>query len=319
VILIVTNRGDFTADWLVAELESRRARFVRFNTEDYPTSALLTWSASVTGGRSQVTCPGSGSWRSEDVASVWYRRPVPPHPPPQVDGERALWAVGEATEALAGTWQTLQARWVNDPERARLAGLKPRQLPLAAQIGFRIPETLVSNDPDSIREFLKRQRAGAVCKPLRDGHVPTADGKRLFFTSVVTAQTVADERFAAEPYLFQELIPKIADVRVTVIGRRVFGTRILSQREADARLDWRRVDPRQLVHEPVELPSETAADCVKLLDECGLEFGAIDLAETENGYVFFEINPNGQWAWIEKMTGQPLRSALADLLLEGAR
>lgn len=319
MILIVTNRSDFTADWLVAELDRRAAQFVRFNTEDYPTSARLIWSADTTGVAASVTEAGSGSWLSADVTTVWYRRPAVPQPPPGVHPERATWAVGEAAEALAGVWQTLPARWVNDPERARAASLKPRQLPLAARVGFRIPGTLVSNDSGAVREFLNRYPAGVICKPIRDGHIPSPQGKGLFFTSLVSGEMVADEPFGAEPYLFQELIPKSADVRVTVIGGRVFGTRIRSQEETDAQVDWRRVDPRRLHHEPVTLPPETAAACRRLLEEFGLLFGAIDLAETDDGYVFFEVNPNGQWAWIEKLTGQPLRAALADLLLQDGR
>jgi glutathione synthase/RimK-type ligase-like ATP-grasp enzyme len=319
VILIVTNRGDFTADWLVAELERRTAQFVRFNTEDYPTSTRLNWSASTSGVTASLTAAGAGSWSSVDVTAVWYRRPAVPQPSPDAQPARATWAVGEAAEALAGVWQTLPARWVNDPDRARAASLKPRQLPLAAKVGFRVPDTLVSNDSEAVRAFVDDHPAGVICKPIRDGHVPTHQGEGLFFTSLVTAEMVAFERFGAEPYLLQELIPKSADVRVTVIGGRVFGTRIHSQDHADARVDWRRVDPRQLHHEPVTLPPETATACVRLLEEFGLLFGAIDLAETNDGYVFFEVNPSGQWAWIEKLTGQPLRSALADLLVETGR
>lgn len=47
----------------------------------------------------------------------------------------------------------------------------------------------------------------------------------------------------------------------------------------------------------------------------GLRFAAIDLARrTDGGYTFFELNPNGQWAWVEQMTGLPLRAALANEL-----
>ena len=58
-----------------------------------------------------------------------------------------------------------------------------------------------------------------------------------------------------------------------------------------------------------------AEKCLALTRSYGLAFGAIDLARVDDGlYTFFEINPNGQWAWIEQLTGQPLRQAMAGLL-----
>ena len=66
----------------------------------------------------------------------------------------------------------------------------------------------------------------------------------------------------------------------------------------------------------LQLPEEIEEGCLALCRHYGLEFGAIDLAIGPDGaYTFFEINPNGQWAWLEQETGQPLRSRLADLLM----
>jgi hypothetical protein len=46
-----------------------------------------------------------------------------------------------------------------------------------------------------------------------------------------------------------------------------------------------------------------------------LTFGAIDMAVSSTGeYVFFEINPNGQFAFCQEATGLPLFPTLASLL-----
>jgi glutathione synthase/RimK-type ligase-like ATP-grasp enzyme len=74
-----------------------------------------------------------------------------------------------------------------------------------------------------------------------------------------------------------------------------------------------------LAHTVETLPSDVVELCVALCRSYKLQFGAIDLARRpDGGYTFFEINPNGQWAWVEQRTGLPLRARLADLLLAGS-
>ena len=74
MLLVVTNREDHTADWLVAELHRRNALFVRFNTEDYPTATALTWDSV---GDARLRTP-SHNVDLREITAVWYRRPVPP-------------------------------------------------------------------------------------------------------------------------------------------------------------------------------------------------------------------------------------------------
>jgi len=75
------------------------------------------------------------------------------------------------------------------------------------------------------------------------------------------------------------------------------------------------MNARKVPHLPFELPKTIADKCVKLTKKLGLCFGAIDLALIKDGsYIFFEINPNGQWGWLEEKTDLPMRSALLNML-----
>lgn len=113
------------------------------------------------------------------------------------------------------------------------------------------------------------------------------------------------DQLGPEPYLFQEHIPKSHDVRATVIGDEVLAAAIDSQQDTETRTDWRRGHPGSLGHEVTALPDAIAERCVELCRRLGLLFGAIDLAvRPDGGYSFFEINPNGQWAWVEQRTGE---------------
>src|SRR4051812_29484985 len=112
MVLVVTNRDDLTADWLLIELRRRGTEFVRFNTEDYPREVSLIWSPD---GERRLRLPDADV-ALEDVDSVWFRRPLAPQAPDGVDDELAAWAVREAQEGLDGIWRTLDARWVNHPD-----------------------------------------------------------------------------------------------------------------------------------------------------------------------------------------------------------
>lgn len=313
MVLIITERGDLTADWLIRELEERAAPFVRFNTEDYPTQVRLTWRPEEAALRIR-----GAAYPLSEFTSVWYRRPVVPRVPDDLSPEAARWAVREAWEALQGAWRTLEAVWVNHPDANRRAESKPEQLRTAAELGFEVPVTLVTNEPDELRAFIGSHPGGVVCKPLWDGQVPSEgdEDARLFFTTAMRADEVPIDELGPEPYLFQERIPKRYDIRVTVIGEEAFAARIESQGQTDTQTDWRHGRPGRLPHEPEELPDELAERCVALCQHYDLRFGAIDLAlRPDGGYTFFEVNPNGQWAWVEQRTGLPLRARLADLLL----
>jgi hypothetical protein len=311
VLLLVTNRNDLTADWLIIELERRGTPHLRFNTEDYPGDVRLLWQGD---GRAALSIAGVNHAVAR-FGAVWYRRPVPPAVAADDQGI-AEWASREAKEALDGVWRTHDALWVNHPDKNLLARSKPEQLWVARRLGFEVPASLVTNDSGELASFAVKHRR-LVCKALVDGLVETADRPdRLLWTSEVDARELGDlSDFGPEPYFVQELVPKSYDVRVTVIGHEVFAVRIASQTQTATRLDWRRGATAELPHEVEVLPEDLAVRCRALVKHYGLLFGAIDLGRRpDGGYTFFELNPNGQWAWLEHRTGLPLRSRLADLL-----
>jgi glutathione synthase/RimK-type ligase-like ATP-grasp enzyme len=84
---------------------------------------------------------------------------------------------------------------------------------------------------------------------------------------------------------------------VTVIGEKVFSAKINSQILNETKIDWRK---KKMPFEKYELPKGISDKCILITKKLQLSFGAIDLIKKLNGeYVFLEINPNGQWAWLE--------------------
>jgi hypothetical protein len=120
-----------------------------------------------------------------------------------------------------------------------------------------------------------------------------------------------DESVSGTAHLFQQLVPKVADIRITVVGDRVFCVRIDTP---DDLLDWR-ADYSRLTYSVVT-PSPALVQTLRAyLQAFGLVFGCFDFALDRRGmWHFIECNPNGQWAWLEEPTGLPMTTAFADLL-----
>ena len=120
--------------------------------------------------------------------------------------------------------------------------------------------------------------------------------------------------------IFQAYVPKRVELRITVVGQQVFAAEIHSQHTHHTRHDWRRYDLDETPHFPHALPPDVAQRCLRLVQALGLCYGAIDMVLTpDDRYVFLEINPNGQYLWIEQLTGLPITDALCDLLMAGAQ
>jgi glutathione synthase/RimK-type ligase-like ATP-grasp enzyme len=139
------------------------------------------------------------------------------------------------------------------------------------------------------------------------------------YTEAVSTRDIGHVRSVRYcPIIVQAVVPKRIELRITVVGRRVFAAEIHSQASNHTRLDWRRYDMFETPHRPHDLPPDVERRCIQLVARLGLCYGAIDMVLTPDGrYVFLEINPNGQYLWIEQATGLPISDAICDLLITG--
>ena len=128
-----------------------------------------------------------------------------------------------------------------------------------------------------------------------------------------TCPELADlfERPPPSPLMLQQYVRKQADIRVTVIGAKIFSVMIRPTNERDEIVDFR---PRclEMKHEVVECPVELRKSILSYMDIMGLNFAAFDFAlDYEDSWIFLECNPNGQWLWLEVLTGLPLVETIA--------
>lgn len=314
-VLVVTALEDFTADKVIAALNERAVPVVRVDPADIGPTLSFGFSIGADspawGGRLRTA---SREVELGEVAAVYYRRPSPyaaryGHLPPQQQD----FAVAEARHGLGGVLNALHgATYVNHPAAVSRADFKPAQLKRFAELGLTIPPTLVTNEVEAARKFAA-DHDHVIYKPFR-GLPRDEDGH----TGAIWAQRVDpdtfDDALAVTAHLFQAEIPKTGDVRVTVVGRRVFAQQIAAP---DGALDWRRGNWDDLIHAPIAVPDPVEAALHSYLAAFGLVFGCFDFALTGDGddpdhWTAIECNPNGQWGWLPDAPA--ITEAFADIL-----
>jgi glutathione synthase/RimK-type ligase-like ATP-grasp enzyme len=150
---------------------------------------------------------------------------------------------------------------------------------------------------------------------------PEVDEQYVVHTTLIEeGDLVSDAALAACPAIYQRRVEKAFDLRVTVVGERLFACRIDSQDSEQGAVDWRRAGPGALPIRRCELDGDTAGKCIALMRRLGIDFAGLDLIVTPEGEtVFLEANAAGQWLWVQEATGLPIASAIVDQLLDGAR
>lgn len=317
MILLVTNKHDFTADRVVAELQDRQAAFVRLNTEDFPMHARGSGWCDHGEVTAQIDLGSGRRVRFEELSAIWYRRPEPSRVDPRVVDAAARRFARRESAATLHAFLALadRARWVNHPDANRSAEHRLVQLAAAIREGFLVPRTLVTNDPDEASSFCRLINGSVVAKSVGRAFIDPRDHAHVYTSTVLPEhlRRIGDVGYA--PVVLQERIDKCVEVRVTVVGDRVLAAQIDSQASPITRDDWRR-DVFQAPHRVHQLPDELAERCRRLTRRFALRFATLDLINTpDDRYVFLELNPNGEWDWIEGMTGLPIAGSIADLLV----
>jgi glutathione synthase/RimK-type ligase-like ATP-grasp enzyme len=203
--------------------------------------------------------------------------------------------------------EAVPMRILNAPHVQMSNNSKPYQALAIRAHGLDIPETCISSNEATVREFLDRHDA-VIYKSISGTRsiVKRVDAKAL--------EALPKIRFC--PVQFQECITGV-NVRVHVVGQQVFATRILS----DA-VDYRYAtqEGKSSVLEPCELPDDIAQQCIELAHSLHLPFAGIDLMLADDGRtVCFEVNPSPGYSYYEQHTGQRISYALADYLACGGR
>ncbi|MHB8134579.1 MAG: hypothetical protein ACYDH1_10195 [Anaerolineaceae bacterium] len=321
MILIISNKWDITVDFVISELRQRGCGFIRINTED-----LVLGRATINIPNLEILVEKQGKVidLAKVVKVIWNRRPGKPFDNLPEESVPSLPYQHFINDQWFSWQEVLQlipnVKWINHPQANYLMENKIRQLMIAAKLGFSIPDTVVTNDPEDIKFLAKKHNERIIAKALYSPLIEEKGQDFFVFTNEVTITDLSPvEDFRISPSIFQQTLSPKIDYRVTVVDNEVFAVKVQDQiNPMGGHIDWR-TKKEGLTFISCKLPVEIEFLCKKFVQECGLFFGALDLVQYKNKFYFLEINPNGEWGWLQYPYGIPIAKALADLMIRLGR
>lgn len=305
MLLLLTNSVDGTADLLVGLCAERGQPVFRFNV-DLWASYRFVW----TPDGFTFADPTGRIAASQDVTACLWRRPSL--------RETAGW-VGGDPEARDATEAELHALTREIAEWARARGLLrliepngPRRVGRLAQMRvarefFRVPEWSMGwgvRWPKG-RRMVKR----LTTEPLG------AERNRQLYVQSVDAETLSPDW----PWLTQAIGEGARDATALYVAGRVFPFEMDETRSALGVEDWRtRVGAHADTWRPWATPEGFDERVDAYMRRLGLRYGRLDFLSGDGEPTFLEVNPNGQFGWLDDPAGWPLHRAVLDAALDPA-
>lgn len=313
-VLLITHSRDGMADLVAEALRARDAVPVRLDTDRFPHGLTMQLRQGPRAASSFLL----GAEELSSIDAVWYRRFFDAELPGDLDEKYLRYCRREARMFLHGLFASLQdALWVDPIRRVHHAHHKALQLDVAKRCGFEVPETLMTNDPAEARRFFDALEGRVVTKMLSSFALHENEVDLVVFTRTVTEEDFKEiDGLRYCPMVFQERVEKDVELRVTVVGDRLFVASIDAKVAGVPKDDWRkRSADSALRFQKDSVPREVEDATLQLMRAYGLVYGAIDLIRRPDGrHVFLEINSAGEWGWIHTEVGHPIAEALADVL-----
>lgn len=276
---------------------------------------------SISGGRLKL----SGGVLSSDRKSIWARRMLKLKNMDGIASEYTGYVRNEATEFEKNVFRVLELdgtiRWVNKIPSVVSSEIKSQQLAVAASCGLKVPETLIATDPNLVREFLKKH-GKAVIKPFNPYSWlnKSIEKKWTTFANIVDTdkfETCSDDEISAAPCIYQEYLPTVADIRVGVIGEKIFA--LSMHHEVSGKIDFRTMEEDELSYSECKVPGDIEIGLKRTMRELGVDIASADFVVGSNGeWRFIELNPSGAFLFLEKRCSDiKILSAAASLLCYG--
>lgn len=313
-VLIITNDHDEHADAVADALARRGVPVFRFHPADFPHSCSV--SIEIDEGQVHGEIRTSrGRVGFDDISAAWFRRSGNLYETRiNVTSEKLENYVKIQSQAtVSALCSSLATLWVSHPLALRRAEVKALQLVEASRAGLKIPHTLISNDAERATTFVDGLgTADCAVKPLLAVGVTDDEGGFRMPLTAMLPRGHSLASMAEAPAILQPYVEKAFELRCVVIGEQIFAARMNTQADERSRIDSRGGSPE---HEIFELPAAIERSLRRMMASFGLNFASLDMIVTTDGdFVFLDLNPNGQWLWLEFELDLPLVAAMADLL-----
>lgn len=296
-ILIITSSIDVTVDYIIRQY-NHIASFYRLNVDQF---ANYAFNIGIDTGWT-ISC---SQWniRESDVYSIYYRKPLLPDLTEYEDFYRSMIS-RDIISLINGIVDDFSGKVLTKPSLLRKTENKTFQLLYARRHNIAMPESYIGNhNPfDNIEGLM-------IIKPLTTGKITVAERTEIYQTSYIN-KALGD--ISLTPIYVQHYTEKAYEVRLTYIDGIIFAVRI----DSPDKLDWRK-NYAKLTYSLIECPVFIKNMCCALMRDWNLHFGAFDfIVLPTDEWIFLEVNPNGQWLWIEHELKIPISNYIIKYLID---
>ncbi|MBN3873630.1 MvdD family ATP-grasp ribosomal peptide maturase [Nostoc sp. JL33] len=317
VLIITYSQDNESIPLVIQAIEAQGGKAFRFDTDRFPTEVQLD--VYYAGSERVTLSVDDQTLDLSEVSAVWYRRiAIGSKIPDSMDRQMRQASIQESRVTIQGMIASIQGFHLDPLPNIRRAENKQLQLQVARKLGLDTPRTLTTNNPQAVKQFAQECKQGMITKMLSSFAIYDQQGwEKVVFTNPISSEDLDNLdglRFC--PMTFQEKIPKALELRTIIVGRRVLTAAVDSQALDQARYDWRKQGIALLdAWELYTLPQDVEEKLLKLMAEFGLNYGAIDIILTPDGrHIFLEVNPVGEFFWLERCPGLPISQAIAQVL-----
>lgn len=323
MILILTDQFDRHADLVAEHLSDAGSHIARMNLDTASLRQTRITACSINNWTVDLGSSGT-QFKTSDISVVWLRRPFVElnlEEQAEQNTDSRIWR-GEWNKSLLGMYLSLRdIPWLNPIRSAYRSENKYLQMLVAKELGLNLPSTIVSNDRTQLIDFAE-EHGNVMLKLMNQEFYCTGPNEyKGLFANKITALDLDDFSGPEEnPVVLQKYIEKDYEVRYTVVGEEHYVCKIESQKSAIAKDDWRRYDIANTPHTQIAPPPHINEAVTEFMKRLELPFGALDFIVTPSGdWYFLEVNPMGQWLWIEDLTGLRISQSIATWLTKRER
>ena len=299
-ILIVTSSVDYTVDYIINKYKDK-CTFYRLNVDNFDKYEF------------NIDFQNGFNIKNEywyanelEINAIYYRKPLLPNLNDFEYGYIKMISK-DIISIINGFVDAFDRNVLSKPSNLRKAENKIYQIRIAREVGFNFPETSIGTNKVKMNELIRKS---AVIKPLTTGKV--INGSLCDIIQTSTINEYIEEDISLTPLYIQNYIEKDYELRITIVNNKVFPVKIVSYNN----VDWR-VNQEKNKYILESIPKEIEMKCFKMLNLMNLKFGAFDFIVDKTGkYIFLEVNPNGQWLWLEEILNLKISDEILSFLLE---
>lgn len=310
-VLLLSNKHDYSTDHIAILLKSYGVKYLRLDRDTFNDMAISLFPI-----ESRIVGKNDNYEFIIDLKnlkSIYFRAPIylrdnyQPKLTPDEQFSRSQWAAFVRSLIV---YENII--WVNHPKSTYAAEIKPFQLLQASKVGLKVPNTIVTNSIKATRDYFSYGVKTFAFKTIDPIVLNFEEKEGFIYTNYLASTELEQLNEIYGPSIVQEAILPKKDIRVTVIGNKVFAV-LITKAGLGINTDWR-LEKDRVDYTPIDLPQQVEQKSKELLKCLGLNYGAIDYAFNGKEYYFLEINPTGEWGWLLDKTKFKLDVELCNLL-----